>query len=116
MSQGNAGLPAVHREGSDSQPLDLAHLARQTLGDQALCREVLALFVDQATVFKGHIPHATIPERLALAHTLKGSARGIGAFPLAAGVARLEQRPGDERILSMLAALIDEVCAFIAER
>lgn len=116
MMQGNAGLSAGPNEGGDSQPVDLAHLARQTLGDQALSREVLALFVDQATLFKAQIVHASIPERLRLAHTLKGSARGIGAFPLAAGVAMLEQRPGDQAVLSMLASLVDEVCSFIAAR
>lgn len=116
MLQANAGLATEQAAGSAPQPLDLVHLARQTLGDQALSREVLALFADQARSFKAEVAHASIPERLRLAHTLKGSARGIGAFPLAAGVALLEQRPGDEGVLSMLASLVDEVCAFIAAR
>lgn len=116
MMQGNAGPLTAPGDAAGSQPLDLVHLARATLGDQALCREVLALFVDQAMLFKDQIGRASIPERLHLAHTLKGSARGIGAFPLAAGVALLEQRPGDDGVVAVLASLIDEVCAVIAKR
>ena len=70
--------------------IDTAHLDRMTLGDEALQREVLTLFVRQSTDLVARM--ATFPaDMAAIAHTLKGSARGIGAFSAAASAERLEQ-------------------------
>jgi HPt (histidine-containing phosphotransfer) domain-containing protein len=70
-------------------PIDLAHLARMSLGDAALEREVLSLFVAQSAKLIGAL--ATLPQNAReLAHKLKGSARAIGAFAVADGAARLE--------------------------
>jgi HPt (histidine-containing phosphotransfer) domain-containing protein len=69
--------------------LDLDHLRRMTLDDQALEREVLGMFLKQA----GRLVDAfaeTPAEASALAHTLKGSARAIGAFRLADSAAAVE--------------------------
>ncbi len=50
-----------------------------TLGDAGLEREVLAMFSAQAVSLVGML--AALPaDAGALAHTLKGSARAIGAF------------------------------------
>ena len=73
----------------DDGPIDLAHLKRMTLGDAGLEREVLAMFSAQAVRLAGSL--AAIPaDASALAHTLKGSARAIGAFGVADAAARLE--------------------------
>jgi HPt (histidine-containing phosphotransfer) domain-containing protein len=70
-------------------PLDLAHLARMTLGDAALRREVLGMFLRQTAELASRL--AAEPERgAASAHTLKGSARAIGAFRVAACAEALE--------------------------
>jgi len=70
--------------------IDTAHLQRMTLGDEALQREVLTLFVRQSVDLVARM--ATFPaDMAAIAHTLKGSARGIGAFSAAASAERLEQ-------------------------
>ena len=70
--------------------IDTAHLDRMTLGDEALQREVLTLFVRQSTDLVARM--ATFPaDMAAIAHTLKGSARGIGAFSAAASAERLER-------------------------
>jgi HPt (histidine-containing phosphotransfer) domain-containing protein len=71
------------------RPVDLAHLARQTMGNRELEREVLHLFVRQAEmVLQGlGTPGA---DRATLAHTLLGAARGIGAHRVATAAARLE--------------------------
>jgi len=65
--------------------LDLDHLRRQTFGDAALEGELLALFEQQcarlAPMMTGGVPCL---ERADAAHTLKGSARAIGAWLLAA--------------------------------
>ncbi|MBR0741296.1 Hpt domain-containing protein [Bradyrhizobium liaoningense] len=79
-------------------PLDLDHLSRMTLGDAELEQEVLAMFAEQAVRLIAAI--AAVPaEAGALAHKLKGSARGIGAFAVADAAAHLEAaiRTGDDR-------------------
>ena len=81
----------------DDGPIDTGHLAHMTLGDASLEREVLAMFSAQAAGLVGKL--ATLPsDALALAHTLKGSARAIGAFAVADAAAVLEAaiRNGDD--------------------
>ncbi len=81
----------------DDGPIDIEHLRRMTLGDASLEREVLAMFSAQAAGLAGAL--ATLPSDAgALAHTLKGSARAIGAFCVADAAGCLEvliQRGGD---------------------
>jgi HPt (histidine-containing phosphotransfer) domain-containing protein len=73
----------------DDGPLDLEHLQRMTLGDTGLEREVLAMFSAQTA--RLIVSLAALPaDAGALAHTLKGSARAIGAFAVAEAAARLE--------------------------
>src|SRR2546421_7513650 len=73
----------------DDGPIDFEHLKRMTLGDASLEQEVLAMFAAQSAKLIGTL--ATLPaEAGALAHTLKGSARAIGAFGVADAAARLE--------------------------
>ncbi|MDX8497135.1 Hpt domain-containing protein [Mesorhizobium sp. VK4C] len=97
-----------------SRPVDLAHLARQTMDDRALEQEVLALFVQQALSVRDKILDADAKERVLLAHSLKGSARGIGAFAVAECAATIEKQPEDARIVKKLGVLIEEVRDFIA--
>ncbi|PBB99902.1 Hpt domain-containing protein [Mesorhizobium sp. WSM3862] len=97
-----------------SRPVDMAHLARQTMDDRALEQEVLALFVQQALSVRDKIVDADVKERVLLAHGLKGSARGIGAFAVAECAAAIEKQPEDGRSLRKLGVLIDEVRDFIA--
>ena len=63
----------------DDGPLDLAHLARMTLDDRSLEREVLAMFAGQSAALMERLS-ALPAEAAELAHTLKGSAMAIGAF------------------------------------
>jgi HPt (histidine-containing phosphotransfer) domain-containing protein len=73
----------------DDGPIDFEHLSRMTLGDAGLEQEVLAMFVAQSTTLVSTL--AAMPaDASALAHTLKGSARAIGAFSVADAAARLE--------------------------
>lgn len=70
-------------------PLDLDHLSRVTLGDAELKQEVLTMFAEQAVRLMAAM--AALPaEAGTLAHKLKGSARGIGAFAVADAAASLE--------------------------
>ena len=59
-----------------------------TLGDQALEREVLGIFLAQTARPIGDLLISAEPT--ALAHRLKGSARAIGAFRIAERAAALE--------------------------
>jgi HPt (histidine-containing phosphotransfer) domain-containing protein len=73
----------------DDGPIDLAHLARMSLGDADLEREVLSLFAEQSAKLIGAL--SALPrDGHELAHKLKGSARAIGAFAVADASARLE--------------------------
>jgi HPt (histidine-containing phosphotransfer) domain-containing protein len=73
----------------DDGPIDIAHLKRMTLGNADLEREVLAMFSAQAVGFAAAL--AKLPSDAgALAHTLKGSARAIGAFAVADAASHLE--------------------------
>lgn len=75
----------------DGPAIDIDHLARMTLGERDLEREVLTLFAQQSADLLERLEK--LPrEGASLAHTLKGSARGIGAFAVAEAADRLEQR------------------------
>ena len=71
--------------------IDLDHLERMTLGEKELEREVLMLFAQQSADLLARLEK--LPrEGASLAHTLKGSARGIGAFAVAEAADDLERR------------------------
>ena len=73
----------------DDGPIDFEHLSRMTLGDAGLEQEVLAMFSAQSASLIGTL--AAMPaDAPALVHTLKGSARAIGAMDVADAAARLE--------------------------
>ena len=100
----------------DNNPLDLDHLARMTLGDAELEREVLAMFAEQSQRLVSAM--AALPaDAGALAHKLKGSARGIGAFAVAEAAAELEAaiRTGNNppRAFAVLKEVVTDVRAAI---
>ena len=103
----------------DDRPIDLVHLARTTLGDRALEREVLQLFDRQSTLLIARMRSAAPAGVTTLAHTLKGSARGIGAWRVARAAEALELAgsTGSDvaEALDQLAAASDEARAVIAE-
>jgi HPt (histidine-containing phosphotransfer) domain-containing protein len=85
--------------------LDEKHLRGMTLGDATLEREVLEIFVRQATLSLGRIVGAEPAIAAAAAHTLKGSARGIGAWRVADAAERLEQAAQGQGETAMAAAI-----------
>jgi HPt (histidine-containing phosphotransfer) domain-containing protein len=81
---------AVHLEAGPAPPLaplsaaiDREHLMRMTLGERSLEREVLALFNRQAEILLARMRKSVPAVAAAAAHTLKGSARGVGAWRVA---------------------------------
>lgn len=81
----------------EDSAIDVQHLGRMTLGEAALEAEVLGLFAAQSADLVARLK--TIPaDAAALAHTLKGSARAIGAFRVAEaalGVEAAMKKDGD---------------------
>lgn len=84
--------------------IDLAHLSRMTLGERGLEREVLALFARQTEVLFPRIRQAEPRAAATLAHTLKGSALGIGAWRVARAAEDVE-RAGEADVVAAVAAL-----------
>lgn len=75
--------------------IDMAHLSRQSLGDHKLELELLHLFDIQAGRIASDLgmpdPKSDVRAmRLELAHTLKGSARAVGATRVGAACDALE--------------------------
>lgn len=104
----------------DDRPIDLVHLARMTLGERSLEREVLQLFDRQSTLLLARMRSAAPAGILTLAHTLKGSARGIGAWRVASAAEAVELAavgPAGEykTALGTIKAAVDEAKAAIVE-
>jgi HPt (histidine-containing phosphotransfer) domain-containing protein len=98
------------------EAIDLDHLSRMTLGERSLEREVLALFVRQADILLQRMNAANPAVAAAAAHTLKGSALGIGAWRVARA-AEAAERAGAVQLAGALDALrraVDEAKAAIS--
>lgn len=98
---------------SRSRPVDLVHLARQTLGDSELEREVLSMFLRQALSVRERIGQVRAEERRLMAHGLVGAARGVGAFAVAECAREVEESPERTDVIGRLKTLIDDVHGFI---
>lgn len=97
----------------DGGPIDLVQLKAATMGDAALAREVLTLFARHAPVLLSQMDEApgAIPM---VAHTFKGSARGIGAHEIAAAAERLETVADEQGRADALQALSEAIAATLA--
>ena len=108
----NSGEPAI--------VIDEAHLGRMTLGDRSLEREILEIFVRQVDIMLDRIATAEPPLVAAAAHTLVGSARGIGAPRVALAAEQLEaavtRDAGIDRAICQLRSATAEASAAICAR
>jgi HPt (histidine-containing phosphotransfer) domain-containing protein len=93
--------------------IDADHLQRMTLGDRSLEREVLQIFARQTTLMLQRIVGAKPACAAAASHTLKGSARGIGAWCVAQAAEHLEEAVarGDVRGLEAAIAELETASA-----
>lgn len=102
--------------GSASRPIDLVHLSKYTLGNRSLENEILALFRSQADVYLARLDTAgDDKEWKNAAHSLKGSARGLGAWALATLAEEAEKTALAARtdIMAQIRDAIAAVNAFI---
>jgi HPt (histidine-containing phosphotransfer) domain-containing protein len=96
------------RHVQNSMTIDEVKLARMTLGDRGLEREILEIFPRQTVLTLERIAGAGPARAAAAARTLKGSARGIGAWRVARAAERLEQvAAGDGDEVAMKATIAE---------
>jgi len=100
----------VPQPADDAGPIDLEYLRRMTFGDVGLEREVLGLFARQACQLTATLATAP-PEASALVHTLKGSARAIGAVRVAEAAAGLEAVMRDGQVPAQALGLLRDTVA-----
>ena len=80
----HAGVARAAHSTTTDRPIDLVHLARFTLGNRGLEREVLELFAGQMPSLLADLESARTEKAwMVAAHTIKGSARAVGAWQLA---------------------------------
>jgi len=89
-------------------------LARQTGGDAALEREVLAMFLSQATDDYSRLAAAGPSDAGDIAHRIKGAARAIGAEDVASAAARIEVAGTETIAMARLRSEIDTACREIS--
>jgi HPt (histidine-containing phosphotransfer) domain-containing protein len=97
--------------------IDRAELDAQTGGDADLADEVLALFAGQCRSILPRLTDASLPagQRADLAHTLKGSASGVGATQVRACADAAEAQLRAGAAPAALDALVQAVAAALAE-
>jgi HPt (histidine-containing phosphotransfer) domain-containing protein len=88
---GDSGQARRNGPGADRHAIDEEHLKRMTLGDGCLEREVLQIFVRQSAIMLERISSGQSGAIATAAHTMVGSARGIGAWRVAGAAERLER-------------------------
>ena len=129
QSQGQSGSQSGSQSGGQltGEPVDLAYLARFTLGNATLEREVLQLFAAQIPLYLEALHGARVRKAWRdAAHCIKGSACAVGAWRLArcaqfaervevdgASAAPQEQR---EQAVVAVARAAEEACRFIGRR
>lgn len=108
--------------GEPADPIDRDHLARYTLGSPTLEREILGLFLAQLPLSIEQLRFAgTDREWQIAAHTIKGSARAVGAWKIAGIALEAEQGSGladdeeRERILSALESATETVENYVED-
>lgn len=107
--------PEQTGKGASASPIDLSHLARQTMDDPELQREVLGIFVRQAQLAREDLRAASGEDRKRFAHKLKGAAQAVGAFAVAECAMRLMEDPADTAALERLDGLVTEICKFVTD-
>lgn len=103
-------------------PIDIRHLDQYVFGDRALLDEILTIFIDQASMWIDRMEVDLDDKDWHLAaHTLKGAARGVGAWALGEAAERAEKLIGPNQgaprlaVKSELAAAAEAAIAYARE-
>jgi len=97
--------------------VDFKHLEGFAAGDQQVVDEVLALFQEQAQLWSSMLDPASLGWRDAV-HTIKGAARGVGAFALgdACEAAEAKGEGALHAVRDALDAALADVAAYAHEQ
>ena len=122
MVRTTATMRSEAEQGSAPQlhPIDMGHLARQTMGDTGLEFEILRMFDQMAKVYYGRLEVSTnVSDLLMNLHALKGAAAGVGATSIArlAQVMETELKDGspvNPEHIDDINMAVEEVSAFVA--
>ena len=98
---------------ANGRPIDLVHLARQTMGDKALELEVLQMFARHARESMKELAATEGDARAAAAHRLKGSAQSVGAVAVSKAAGALEENPADAAALAGVTVAVVDAENFI---
>ena len=101
---------------STDDAIDRDHLAKYTFGNRDLEDEILVLFAEQAMKLFDQLSGAgSQPDWAFATHSLKGSARAVGAWKVAQSAERLEQlgysAATAQAELTVLGARLDQAVA-----
>jgi HPt (histidine-containing phosphotransfer) domain-containing protein len=97
--------------------VDFAYLEGFAAGDETVVDEVLALFREQSAIWGAMLTPANEGWRDGV-HTLKGAARGVGAFALGDACQACEAvgSGGLDQVLDALDAALADIAAYAHER
>jgi HPt (histidine-containing phosphotransfer) domain-containing protein len=97
--------------------VDFGYLEDFAAGDEGVVDEVLELFRQQAALWSGMLDPSFEGWKDAV-HTIKGAARGVGAFPLGEACAWAEAKGavGLPRVHDALDAALADIAAYVHER
>ena len=111
------------RHDGGTKPIDLAYLGRFTLGNEGLEREILDLFVTHMPRYLAELREAHSAKAWHdAAHTLKGAARGVGAWRIARCAEAAERirfdTDADRRLFALdnAAEAVDEAIGYLQVR
>ena len=93
---------------AQARPVDLVHLSRYTGGDPKLNAEILQLFAGQSaelmTKLQAVLETRDLKSWKEITHSIKGAARGIGAFAMADAAANAEPAlPAPDNVVAIRA-------------
>jgi len=106
---------------TERRPIDLVHLAKQSLGDPGLEEEILRMFDQVVQIYMQRVSESSVcSEVLADLHAIKGASMGVGALGIAtmAKTGEAEARKNgalSAETLSDLGIAVEETRAFIAQ-
>jgi len=97
--------------------VDFAYLEQFAAGDETVVDEVLELFREQSAIWGAMLTPANEGWRDGV-HTLKGAARGVGAFQLgdACEACEAEGSRGLDQVRDALDATLADIAAYAHER
>lgn len=99
-----------------AKAVDYEHLRSQAAGNIDVMREVLGLFDTHCEQVLAELENAQDAKAWKQwTHTLKGSARGVGAFAVAEAAAEAERHSMDKSTLAPVRAAVAEARAFIGK-